>query len=292
MAGLPTAVREEQDRKERERKGIKDDGVRRLYSGTGPNMVGDIDLNKARTPEQQARLEGMNRRNEMTAAGSRMAGVFTGTAGALSGMAGIMGGRAGSSAAELAQSLGLGQRPVIGPDGEATGKKGFSFRGLLEDAQGAAERIDVRESVARRKEADKAAAKAEVTTRQATAQRVVDETIARGGDVKDMGLTDREKEMVAGSKFGVSMKRGEDGQMMPTVALKEAFKDLRGPTQATGLDGLNRLMQGQVDAANDRKIQQDQKTLLESVVEKLQKQIELETAKGPGGPQPAVIGQG
>jgi hypothetical protein len=98
--------------------------------------------------------------------------------------------------------------------------------------------------------------------------------------------------MVAGSKFGVSMKRGEDGQMMPTVALKEAFKDLRGPTQATGLDGLNRLMQGQVDAANDRKIQQDQKTLLESVVEKLQKQIELETAKGPGGPQPAVIGQG
>ena len=236
---------------------------RQVEKGVGPMLdEAGNDMRYVLTPEQRAAARKIQRANEFTAVGqSAVSGVMGGL--------GMMGGVAG----DLMGQAGTAFSNATGISSVADARKMASAAALE------AEKLNNKESVARRVAREKADRDDADGSRQNAARKMLGDRQAEiAKDIADPRL----KEAFLGSKFDIEMKRDkETGRMEPVAELKEAFKDMRGSTQTSGLDGLNRMMQGQVDAANDRKMQQDQKTLLEKIVTKLQEQINLEV-KAPG----------
>lgn len=268
--GMPLAVREANEAEERKRKGLPDKTIKSVYDGVGPKMVGKFNLNERRSPRQQRELEAQIKQDQLVEVGQ---GVFGAGKRGLSVLGGVAGDLIGQGMTYFGETTGL----------DTEKKRSKAWDGLVDAA------VDIRndDTLAKRKEAEKLRKQAErdekndkEKARERAAERKMAALQDAGSgffdDIEDPVLRERARK----SEFGISMKRDKDGRMMPSVELEKAFKESRA-TQTSGLDGLNRMMQGNVDAANDRKLQQDQKTLLEKIVTKLQEQIDIEL-KAPG----------
>lgn len=185
-----------------------------------------------------------------------------------------------------------------------------TFRGMDVSAQ----RADVRESVEQRKEREREEkARAERLKRESdqraerlnlkNAQREAEETVRLAQNGLGAGFVDeiedpRLREVFQNSQFAVRMKRNEDGEMAPDVYLKELFQQSRATSQTTSFGGLNAMMQSNIDAAYDKRFQEEQKKMLEKSLEYFEKQIELQekikeaVEKDAGIPDIATIAPG
>jgi|GEM_PF-3456062 len=187
---------------------------------------------------------------------------------------GVAGGMASNYGRNLLGAAGSMLGRGVGALGEATGIASLEDAGnLASRGMDIAGQLRNRDVIQRRNEREKQ----EELLRQKSIKERAEQTVAQFQSNEDGG-DPRLTEVLQKSKFAVSMRRNEDGQMVPSVALKELFQDVRASTQTTGLGGLNTLMQSSIDAAQARKFQADQKKLLEEVVKKLQEQINLAVA--------------
>ncbi len=239
--------------------------------------------------ESKAELESFRRREEgdqkkrgITSAGSAIGGAAAGVGRGL--MDGI-GRGLGAAAGAFGEATGLETEEQRKAREDQRQKARGSFLGiaipsmddmsdLVQRGKRNIEESENRESIQRRKEREK---REEILSQKSIKERA-EQTVKQFQSTEKVG-DPRLQSMLENSKFAVSMKRNEDGQMAPSVALKELFQQSRASSQTAGFGGLNTLMQSSIDSAQERKFQADQKKLLEEVVRKLQEQINISLAE-------------
>lgn len=268
------ATPEQQARRERMK--LLEEGIRiseNVLSGKYGSELADKERERRepRTAEAKAELERLREESRAEFESFRNRERSTSTMYGM-GVAGEMASNFGRNVLGAAGSM-LGRG--VGALGEATGIQSLEDAGnLASRGMDVAGQLRNKDIIQRRNEREKQ----EELLRQKSIKERAEQTVSQFQNNEDGG-DPRLTEVLQKSKFAVSMRRNEVGQMVPSVALKELFQDVRASTQTTGLGGLNSMMQSNIDAAQERKFQADQKKLLEEVVKKLQEQIDIAVAE-------------
>lgn len=166
---------------------------------------------------------------------------------------------------------------------ESTGMTMPSLAGIeafTRQTQLGQEKQDVAESVRQRIEREKREAK----EADRAAQSAAEKRLAQWQD-------DSDDETIRNSRFRVKMQRGDDGTMRPIAEMQELFQQSRGTSQTTGLGGLNAMMQSNLDAAENRRLQKESRDALKELVRIANEQLNRE-GNNDGKPDGSFVMEG